>query len=110
MGPLRDRSDRPAACASPSTFRTAQRGATSAKTTAHSFRLPDLGPIGANGLANPRDFRDAASRLSRTAEASTVEVDPEVPGRACGTTEPGPWSPLDVVAWHGNLAPYANMI
>jgi len=28
----------------------------SARTTALPFRLPDLGPIGANGLANPRDF------------------------------------------------------
>ncbi len=34
-----------------------------------SFRLPDLGPIGANGLANPRDFETpvAALRGSRRA-------------------------------------------
>ena len=34
----------------------AARAATSARTTAQPFRLPELGPIGANGLANPRDF------------------------------------------------------
>ena len=66
------------------------------------FRLPDLGPIGANGLANPRDFeapvaayedRDAPSKL-------TVKW-----GGTLWTTEIA-HSPIDVVAWHGNYAPY----
>jgi homogentisate 1,2-dioxygenase len=66
------------------------------------FRLPELGPLGSNGLANPRDFhtpvaafenRDGDFRLvskfgNRLWEA---EID---------------HSPLDIVAWHGNYAPY----
>ncbi|HEX6160150.1 MAG TPA: homogentisate 1,2-dioxygenase domain-containing protein, partial [Thermoanaerobaculia bacterium] len=66
------------------------------------FRLPDLGPIGANGLANPRDF------LSPVAAYEEVEGDFELIAKFGGTL----WSaridhsPLDVVAWHGNYAPY----
>jgi homogentisate 1,2-dioxygenase len=67
-----------------------------------SFTLPERGPIGANCLANPRDFltpvaayedRDAASRL-------VVKW-----GGALWQTALD-HSPLDVVAWHGNYAPY----
>ena len=67
-----------------------------------AFRLPELGPIGANGLANPRDFLSpiAAYEDSETA----TEVIQKFQGRLWTTTLP--WSPLDVVAWHGNLAPY----
>lgn len=66
------------------------------------FRLPDLGPIGANGLANPRDFetpgawfedRDEPFQLVQKSLASLWITSL-------------PHSPLDVVAWHGNLAPY----
>jgi len=66
------------------------------------LRLPDLGPIGANGLANPRDF------LTPVASYEDVEGDFELVGKFQGRL----WSasidhsPLDVVAWHGNLAPY----
>ena len=66
------------------------------------FRLPDLGPIGANGLANPRDFE--------TPVAAFEDVDGEhaVIQKYLGTlwTTRLDHSPLDVVAWHGNLAPY----
>ncbi|HVA13261.1 MAG TPA: homogentisate 1,2-dioxygenase [Stellaceae bacterium] len=66
------------------------------------LRLPELGPIGANGLANPRDFetpvaafedRDAKTQLVQkfAGHLWTAEID---------------HSPLDVVAWHGNYAPY----
>jgi len=66
------------------------------------FRLPDLGPIGSNGLANPRDFlspvaayEDRAGRFELVAKFMghlwAAEVD---------------HSPLDVVAWHGNHVPY----
>jgi homogentisate 1,2-dioxygenase len=66
------------------------------------FRLPDLGPIGANGLANPRDFE--------TPEAWFEDVDGEFElvakfGGNLWTTEIKS-SPLNVVAWHGNYAPY----
>ncbi|MFK3737579.1 homogentisate 1,2-dioxygenase [Massilia sp. TN1-12] len=66
------------------------------------LRLPDLGPIGSNGLANPRDF------LTPVARYEDVEGDFELVAKFSGHL----WaarighSPLDVVAWHGNYAPY----
>ncbi len=66
------------------------------------FRLPDLGVIGSNGLANPRDF------LTPAACYEDVEGDFELLAKFSGRL----WSarighsPLDVVAWHGNYAPY----
>ncbi|HLZ64711.1 MAG TPA: homogentisate 1,2-dioxygenase [Aliidongia sp.] len=66
------------------------------------LRLPELGPIGANGLANPRDF------LVPTAAYEETEGPVELIAKLDG----GFWSaeldhsPLDVVAWHGNYAPY----
>jgi homogentisate 1,2-dioxygenase len=65
------------------------------------FRLPDLGPIGSNGLANPRDFETPVAWFE------DVEGEYELVQKFLGslwTTELGR-SPLDVVAWHGNLAP-----
>ncbi|MGK5026204.1 homogentisate 1,2-dioxygenase [Janthinobacterium sp. RB2R34] len=66
------------------------------------LRLPDLGPIGSNGLANPRDF------LTPCAAYEDVEGEFELVAKFCGnlwTAKIG-HSPLDVVAWHGNYAPY----
>jgi homogentisate 1,2-dioxygenase len=66
------------------------------------LRLPDLGPIGSNGLANPRDF------LTPVARYEEREGDFQLVAKFCGNL----WaadirhSPLDVVAWHGNYAPY----
>ncbi|TWI69848.1 homogentisate 1,2-dioxygenase [Pseudoduganella lurida] len=66
------------------------------------LRLPDLGPIGSNGLANPRDF------LTPHAAYEDLEGDFELVAKFAGNL----WrarighSPLDVVAWHGNYAPY----
>ncbi|TCZ84003.1 homogentisate 1,2-dioxygenase [Lysobacter sp. N42] len=66
------------------------------------LRLPDLGPIGSNGLANPRDF------LTPNAAFEDVEGDFELVAKFQGHL----WragighSPIDVVAWHGNHAPY----
>ncbi len=66
------------------------------------FRLPDLGPIGANGLANPRDF------LTPVAAFDNREGSFEVVSKFLGKLWSAPFnhSPLDVVAWHGNYAPY----
>ncbi len=67
-----------------------------------NFRLPDLGPIGSNGLANPRDF------LTPVAAYEDLEGEHELIAKFMGHL----WrakmdhSPLDVVAWHGNCAPY----
>ena len=66
------------------------------------LRLPDLGPIGSNGLANPRDF------LTPVAAYEDLEGEFTLTAKFCGKL----WnarighSPLDVVAWHGNYAPY----
>ncbi|NUO75345.1 MAG: homogentisate 1,2-dioxygenase [Lysobacter sp.] len=66
------------------------------------MRLPDLGPIGANGLANPRDF------LTPNAAYEDIDGEFELIAKFQGHL----WradighSPLDVVGWHGNYAPY----
>jgi homogentisate 1,2-dioxygenase len=66
------------------------------------LQLPDLGVIGSNGLANPRDF------LTPQAAFEDREGDFELVAKFAGNL----WrasighSPLDVVAWHGNYAPY----
>ena len=66
------------------------------------FRLPDLGVIGSNGLANPRDFR------TPVAWYEDREGKFELVNKFIGNL----WSaeldhsPLDVAAWHGNFAPY----
>ncbi len=66
------------------------------------FRLPDLGPIGSNGLANPRDFQ------TPVAAYEDIDAPFELVAKFMGKL----WSaamdhsPADVVAWHGNLAPY----
>lgn len=66
------------------------------------FRLPNLGPIGANGLANPRDFQaPTAAYEDRSGHFKLVA---KFQG-ALWETAIG-HSPLDVVAWHGNYAPY----
>ena len=66
------------------------------------FRLPDLGPIGANGLANPRDFETPVAWFED--REGPVEVVQKYGGHLWTTTLDH--SPLDVVAWHGNLAPW----
>jgi len=66
------------------------------------LRLPDLGVIGSNGLANPRDF------LTPTAWFEDREGRFELTAKFQGNLWAAPidHSPLDVVAWHGNYAPY----
>jgi homogentisate 1,2-dioxygenase len=66
------------------------------------LRLPELGPIGANGLANPRDF--LAPVASFEDREGAFELIAKFGGRLWSA--PIDHSPLDVVAWHGNLAPY----
>ncbi len=66
------------------------------------LRIPDLGPIGSNGLANPRDF------LTPVAAFEDIEGDFELVAKFQSHL----WradighSPLDVVGWHGNHVPY----
>ena len=66
------------------------------------FRLPELGPIGANGLANPRDFETPLAWFEdRSVPFQLIQ---KFQGKLWQTTLDH--SPFDVVAWHGNLAPY----
>jgi homogentisate 1,2-dioxygenase len=66
------------------------------------LRLPELGPIGSNGLARPRDFRTPVAAFE------DLSGDFELVAKLSGAL----WSarighsPLDVVAWHGTHAPY----
>jgi homogentisate 1,2-dioxygenase len=66
------------------------------------FRLPELGPIGANGLANPRDFLTPVAAFGDRDGAFELVV--KFQGKLWAA-EIG-HSPLDVVAWHGNYVPY----
>jgi len=67
-----------------------------------AFRLPDLGVIGSNGLANPRDF------LTPVAWYEDKDGRCELVTKFMGNLWAAEMdhSPLDVVAWHGNFAPY----
>jgi homogentisate 1,2-dioxygenase len=66
------------------------------------FELPELGPLGSNGLANSRDFQTPIARYE------DADGECELIGKFLSRL----WSarmdhsPLDVVAWHGNYAPY----
>lgn len=72
------------------------------------FELPQLGPIGANGLANPRDFQIP------TAAYEDIELPPN--SNSCYQIiqkfqnkffeSRSKYSPFDVVAWHGNYYPF----
>jgi len=66
------------------------------------FALPELGPIGANGLANPRDFRAPVAAFEDS--DARCEVVAKFEGNLWATELDH--SPLDVVAWHGNYVPY----
>ncbi|PQZ83635.1 MULTISPECIES: homogentisate 1,2-dioxygenase [unclassified Brevundimonas] len=66
------------------------------------FRLPDLGPIGSNGLANPRDFETPVAWFEDVDRPT--ECVQKYGGLLWTTTFDH--SPLDVVGWHGNYAPY----
>ncbi|CAH2600754.1 Homogentisate 1,2-dioxygenase [Rhodovastum atsumiense] len=72
------------------------------ETYGSPFTLPERGPIGANCLANPRDFLTPVAAYE----------DRETPCRLVVKWGGTLWrtdldhSPFDVVAWHGNYVPY----
>ena len=88
------------------------------------FQLPELGPIGANGLASPRDFltpvawfedeekdeRNSASTSIRGEQKPTQQQKQQytmihkLEGQLFAATQH--FSPYNVVAWHGNYVPY----
>ena len=65
------------------------------------FRLPELGPLGANGLANTRDFESPIAAFED--HDSLTQIVQKFAGKLWEHTLPH--SPFDVIAWHGNLAP-----
>ena len=65
------------------------------------FRLPELGPIGSNGLANARDFQTPVAAFAAQPEA--MEIVRKYGGRLWSAAARS--SPFNVVAWHGNLVP-----
>jgi homogentisate 1,2-dioxygenase len=65
------------------------------------FRLPELGPIGSNGLANARDFLAPVAAFED--REGKFDLIAKFGGRLWSA--PITHSPLDVVAWHGNYAP-----
>jgi len=67
-----------------------------------AFTLPERGPVGANGLANERDF--LSPRAAFEERGGTVQVVNKFGGNLWAADYDH--SPLDVVAWHGNYAPY----
>jgi homogentisate 1,2-dioxygenase len=67
-----------------------------------AFRLPGLGPIGANGLANPRDFLYPTAKYED--KKGPFELIAKFQGHLWSAEMEH--SPLDVVAWHGNYSPY----
>ncbi len=69
------------------------------------FQLPYRGPIGANGLANTRDFLTPVAWYQQGAEAKKpFELVTKFAGGFWRSQLPA--TPFDVVAWHGNYAPY----
>ncbi len=87
-------------------FRVAVDGPSSAYVCENygaPFRLPELGPIGSNGLANPRDFLAPVAAFDDTAKAGDWEIVKKFGGAFWRATQDH--SPFNVVAWHGNLTP-----
>lgn len=71
------------------------------------YELPELGPFGSNGMAYPRDFEMpvASFDIDTNSEWSiTYKVNGQL--HTCQQTH----TPFDVVAWHGNYAPYKYAI
>ena len=68
------------------------------------FILPDLGPIGANGLANPQDFKTPTAWFEREGIRTSYQVIHKMDGALFSASQE--FSPYNVVAWHGNYAPY----
>jgi homogentisate 1,2-dioxygenase len=68
------------------------------------FQLPNLGPIGSNGLANPRDFLTPAASFEDRRVEEGYSIVSKFQGVLFEATQDH--TPFDVVAWHGNYAPY----
>ena len=67
------------------------------------FALPELGPIGSNGLANGRDFLHPTAHYDKEDDSPCIIVNKFGQSLFARTN---PHSPYNVVAWHGNYLPY----
>jgi homogentisate 1,2-dioxygenase len=67
-----------------------------------ALRLPELGPLGSNGLANARDFLSPVAAYEDKEAPCTLVV--KFQGNLWAADMKH--SPLNVVAWHGNFTPY----
>lgn len=67
------------------------------------WELPDLGPLGGHGLANPRDFLYPVAAID-----DDLHVDWQIVNKTNGqlVAIQQDHSPFDLVAWHGNVVPY----
>ncbi|KAH6971285.1 putative homogentisate 1,2-dioxygenase [Ilyonectria destructans] len=72
------------------------------------YDLPDLGPVGSNGMALPRDFESPVASFDIDTEKSTWEIIYKLAGSLHRCSQH--YTPFDVVAWHGNLVPYKYAI
>lgn len=70
--------------------------------TAQHFELPELGPIGSNGLASARDFQVPVADYSDSTATHTIIC--KFTGRLFSAQQNH--SPFDVVSWHGNYYPF----
>ena len=68
----------------------------------HHFELPQLGPIGSNGLANARDFEIPTAKFEEDMNEYTIFN--KFGGQLFKARQNH--SPFDVVAWHGTYYPY----
>ncbi|KAK5312455.1 hypothetical protein LTR93_011326 [Exophiala xenobiotica] len=68
------------------------------------FRLPELGPIGSNGLANARDFQTPIANFIEDHEATKWTISAKFGGRLFSAEQSH--TPFDIVAWHGTYYPY----
>ncbi|KAK4160793.1 Homogentisate 1,2-dioxygenase [Cladorrhinum sp. PSN259] len=74
-----------------------------------NFTLPELGPLGGNGLARVIDFQYPTASFDRPLNSEPVNAIPyEITIKSSGRfyTYVQPHSPFDVVAWHGRYSPY----
>ncbi|KAH8841013.1 hypothetical protein MCOR27_002731 [Pyricularia oryzae] len=79
------------------------------------FALPELGPIGSNGLANARDFQAPVACFSEDHGPTAFSAGPSAPRDGYEVTAKfnntlfatrQAHTPFDVVAWHGNYYPF----
>ena len=69
------------------------------------LRLPERGPIGSNGLADARHFLAPAAAFEDRLCPDGFQIVHKLGGRLYAATQEH--SPFDVVAWHGNHAPFS---